>query len=445
MSDESLDNLFKKGLSDKNVAFNMESWRKMEQMLPAEKKPAGFKWGTTAAIVGGVIVLASSILFWNAMNYSSELPGTANSDQEISLIQEEASANLASNNVESAQEESDLIANSIQNANTNNLDDSFTEEVTPTKEFKEVHEVKASNQEYADSDVSSNTLNQLNENQTIEASSTKEVANENQFFAQNDGFQNMRLVTEETVTDEIEMAPLDLASLETIGGLESVKLENEEHTLFAEIGDSKLPRLKKNEFGFIGGVSFNPSLVAENGSDLSGCEVLGFTYQRYLNGGWSVKSDLLYAPRNEVNAIKSFDRKIYGFGSVSEQTHIESQRLVYLELPVMINYNAGNHNFMGGASASYLVTGQHKVSTEYTNNSESTVEDEMKWGNTDGFKSYDFSVVAGYEYSIKPKWNVGLRLNYGLVDVTNNGYFGTNSFDNNSQLRVYLKYSPFQF
>ena len=117
----------------------------------------------------------------------------------------------------------------------------------------------------------------------------------------------------------------------------------------------------------------------------------------------------------------------------------------YLELPVLLNYSVANHNFMVGPSFSYLVSGLNKVSTTHESKTEVTTDESSVWGYTNGFKSYDVALVAGYEYSVKPKLNLGVRLNYGLIDVTDNDYFGNTSFDNNVQLRVYLKFSPFQF
>lgn len=440
MSNESLDNLFKKGLSKRNVAFDMESWRKMEQMLPAEKKAAGFSYGTVLAVVGVIVILTSSVLLWNANSSSSGLV-----ESSLSELSTDASLNVANDiaanttSSESATKDSEMIE-------SNNINAVVKDETLLT-----TNRGDHSNDVDRKSNTSIASNRKLSEGSSL-SSKTKEskenIPPKNAFFAQNDGFESLRMKDETQEAISMERGEDHFAVLSKIGSLESMNsfsLNQEEHTLFAEMGDAKLPRLKKNEFGFIGGLSINPSLVALGQNGISGCEVFGVTFQRYFKGGFSLNADLLYAPRNEVNAIKTFDRKIYGFGSISEQTKIESQRLVYLELPVMINFNAGNHNFMGGASISYLVTGQYKVSTEYTNATESIVEDEMKWGTTDGFNSHDFSVVAGYEYSIKPNWNVGMRLNYGLTDVTNNEYFGNDSFDNNVQFRVYLKYSPFQF
>ncbi len=441
MSDESLDNLFKKGLSDGNVAFNMESWRKMEQMLPAEKKAAGFQYGTVLAVAGAIVVLATSVFVWDSVSSSSEYVIGLQTEliSENSLMDGSESVAVSENSMESDKEAFEPIAGSGDSQRMEAAVSIDSDKSVNTGDVKQ-GSVEKSN---ATSAYNSTMRTTSHLEQTKPSGSNEYL--QNALFAQNDGFESLRISdnTSEAITMGSDRE--NLARLSGLNGMNTLSLETDEHTLFAEIGDSKLPRLRKNEFGFIGGVSFNPSLVTTGKAGVSGCEVLGLTYQRYLKGGFSVKADLLYAPRNEVNALKTFDRKIYGFGSVSEQTRIESQRLVYLELPVMMNFNAGNHNFMGGASVSYLVTGQHKVSTEYTSATESIVEDEMKWGTTDGFKSYDFSVVAGYEYSIQPKWNVGLRLNYGLIDVTNNDYFGNDSFDNNVQLRVYLKYSPFRF
>lgn len=439
MSNESLDNLFKKGLSKRNVAFDMESWRKMEQMLPAEKKAAGFSYGTVLAVVGVIVILTSSVLLWNTNSSRSEL-----GEPSFSELSTKASLNVANDIAENTTSSEPATTDSemIESNNLNAVVDN--ENLRTTQGSANLN----------DGDRESNTSIAANRKLSERESLSKTNASKenrspkNAFFAQNDGFESLRVKDETQEAISMEREDDHFVALSKISSLESMNsfsLDQDEHTLFAEMGDAKLPRLKKNEFGIIGGLSINPSLVALGQNSISGCEVFGVTYQRYFKGGLSLNADLLYAPRNEVNAIKTFDRKIYGFGSISEQTKIESQRLVYLELPVMINFNAGNHNFMGGASISYLVTGQYKVSTEYTNATESIVEDEMKWGTTDGFNSHDFSVVAGYEYSIKPKWNVGMRLNYGLTDVTNNDYFGNDSFDNNVQFRVYLKYSPFQF
>jgi hypothetical protein len=259
----------------------------------------------------------------------------------------------------------------------------------------------------------------------------------------------MKISSEKSISFNEAKNTDTFAKLNGLDELKGFSMEMEdEHTMFAELGKSKLPKAKKNEFGIIGGVGFSGSLVNTNNEGVN-CvsEVLGLSYQHYFNGGFSLMSNLLYAPRNGVNAVKYYDKElVYGFGSVTKQTVRESSKLVYLELPIMINYNLGNHNFMFGPSVSYLVTGKHEFTTMYeSQTNETTMESSSKWGYIDGFEDFDVAVVAGYEYGVKPNLNIGLRVNYGLTDITNNQYFGTDSFDNNVQFRLYLKYSPFNF
>jgi hypothetical protein len=436
MSDDNLDNLFKKGLSERSVAFNMDSWRKMEQMLPAETKPAGFRFGLVASLIGGVMILMSGFLIWST------------SKSETSQIAERVTTELG---LEAVSGSSNSAKNEIGTVDL--VNPTKEKRLKSSSEFSEMENASdmesVLNSERARSTATKN-ITELKNKETVQNPSVKANSNSNKtknsFFAKNEGFKILSLDAEQmevSAMSKSETESLSMVSLDE-GQIFSIQ-EDQYNTLFAEVGDSKLPKLKKNEFGFLAGVTITNDLVNSPQNGFSGCEVLGLTYQRYFNGGFSVMANLLYAPRNEVNAVKHFDKKVYGFGSVTEQTMVESQRLVYLELPLMINYNLGNHNFMAGSSLSYLMTGLHKVSTEYVTQTETTVDDSMQWGHTDGFNKLDFALVAGYEYSIKPKLNLGVRLNYGLMDVTRNEYFGSDSFDNNVQFRVYLKYAPFQF
>ncbi len=443
MSDESLDNLFKKGLSEGNVPFNMESWRKMEQMLPAEKKPAGFVFGATAAIVAGVVVLATSVLLWNFYDSSSESQDLAQTEQSTSSIQQEATSSLSENqevfsNASESNSESDLVAaeTTLEIVEPNASGASSASTSSPSS--KPAKEIVYSSQMPSKIETTNNASKARITKTSLNS------GNMNQFFAQNDGFDDMRVTSEESQAFTMESG--DLTSVDNIESAVGFSLEEQDdHTLFAEVGDSKLPTVNKNQFGFIGGLSFNSDLVSSGQSSMGSSELFGFSYQRFLKGGLSVHADLLYAPRNAVNATTTHTSQVFDFGKVDVNTTVSCERLVYLELPVMMSYNMGNHNVLAGASVSYLMDAQAKISDEFMYPSESVVEDRMEWGHKDGFNPLDVALMAGYEYSIKPKWNVGMRFNYGLLDVTKNDHFKNDSFDNNMQFRVYLKFSPFRF
>jgi hypothetical protein len=451
MSDESLDNLFKKGLSGREVNFNMESWRKMEQMLPPETKAAGFKFSAVAAIIGAIFILSTSVIIWNISGDSTlaENPNDLNESSVVADIEKEydsGNTELIANDAKAINSEQSkvLSANDSDDETISQTEAKNRTDVTTTvvDVDKRVNEPSSNNKT-----LTSNTLIRAKVTKVSASNTTKASNTQPAFFNQSNSFYSKKGRSESFTEEEISLSSNAFTSISGLSELNSLTVleEEEDNTLFASVSEGKLPKADNNKLGVIGGININKSLTENPSGGISGCEFFGVTYERFLNGGLSIKSNLLYSARNEVNAVKFYDKKVYGFGSKTQQTKVEAQRLAYLELPVMVNYGIGNHNFMTGASFSYLISGLHEVSTEYTTPTETTYENDMQWGYTNGFKSYDVAIVAGYEYNVNPKLNLGLRLNYGLLDVTDNTYFGVDSFDNNVQFRVYLTYSPFQF
>lgn len=445
MSDESLDNFFKKRLSERNVAFNMESWRKMEQMLPVETKPAGFKLGSVAAVIGALFVVSTSLLVLkstdllstNSEQIAQNTSITDNDKTDNQSIGDSVESNkLANNTNESNNEASGKVLTSDKKSTLSNK-----QKQLETKENNYASNNKGANK------TKKNHKGLLSMNNKAKTKGNNLTKSSNSFFAANDGFESLNINEESAIAFEAQGGANNFTEIVGLEEIKTFDLEQDEQTLFAEIGNSKLPKVKANELGFIGGFGLSKSLVESGNSNAINVNgVFGVSYQHYFNGGFSLMTNLLYAPRTGVNAVKYYDKKtIYGWGSHTEQQVVDCQKMVYLELPIMVNYNVGNHNFMAGPSLAYLVTSKLDVSTIYENKQESIVDNSTTWGYTDGFNKLDVAIVTGYEYNFKSNFNVGLRLNYGLTDITNNQYFGADSFDNNIQFRVYLKYSPFNF
>ncbi len=441
MSDEGLDNIFKNGLSGRDVKFNMESWRRMEQMLPPEPKAGKFRFGYAAALIGFLLLVTASLFVWDtdwngsgdqyAANQMGAVNGLKTSSQ--SEVANRGAVIKENNALESTQDSKSSVNSEVINSiegnknNSNSLNQTNQQKVTRTS-------------------LAENTISK-NENSNSKTNAFMRNPRKDNLFGK-----RMESSVESTRSegglseDEITVEKNMFTSIDGIGELSSLELNGEETPiLVANVSNGKLPKADKNVLGFIGGVNLNKALVESPESGISGSEFLGIEYQRFLNRGFSVKTNFLYSARNDVNSHKMYDKKVYDFGSSTEQTMVECQRMIYLELPILMNYGVGNHNFMMGPSFSYLVSSLNKMTTHYESYTNVSTEESSFWGHTNGFKSYDFSIVAGYEYSVKPKLNVGMRLNYGLIDLTDNAYFGDDSFDNNVQFRVYLTYSPFQF
>lgn len=440
MNDESLDKLFKDGLSGRDVNFNMDSWRKMEEMLPPETKGGYFTKSTAAMVVGFLFVVSASVFVWswntsgddvlaeNIVEVNENTPTIL--DSIVNVPGKEHSASIAS--------EGDLSSRS-----ENGREESLTQEDELTQNDALFGESEINGQNVVASNSHRNTERAGNSVSNRSKTKTNKRSNRNLTnFSAVSAENDVRLSEE-----KIAFSGNAFTKISGIGELSTMSLvqEEEDQTLFVDVSNGKLPVADRNAIGIIGGVSVNESLTGTS-NGISGSEFFGVSYERYLNGGFSLKSNLLYASRNQVNTVKTFDVKSYDFGSRTEQTTVTAQRLMYIELPVMVNYGFRNHNIMAGGSFSYLLGGLNKESTTYTSLTEDPrYEDTKKWGYADGFKPYDIALVAGYEYNFNSRLNMGLRLNYGLLDITDDQYFGTKSFDNNVQFRVYLTYSPFHF
>lgn len=452
MSDDGLDNLFRKGLSERHVKFNMDSWRRMEEMLPPEPVAKNFRFGYATAVIGVLLIVSTSLFVWNSQNSPTfpieitpvEGVSKSNNDRnffhELAHKEQNAGKDLAGSG--------DLSSDPL--ANDNMAEKNNSAEISENNSQPE-------NELLSNTQLSSGQMAALKRNLNTRKSAS--ASNTNSFFAgtkttTSGFFDNITHVSverrnETQLTNEQvsfgNNAFTKISGLEELASIDMSK-DMEAHTLVADVSNDGRPKVAKNIMGFIGGVNLNKSLMESPDKGMAGSEFFGIEYQRYLNGGFSLKTNLLYSARSGINSQKVYAKKQYDFGSSSTQTTVECQRMIYLELPVLVNYGVGNHSFMVGPSFSYLVTGLNKVTTTIESlTGEGSTEEKSEWGYTEGFKKYDFSIIAGYEYSIKPKLNVGARLNYGLLDITNNGYFGNDSFDNNVQFRVYLTYSPFQF
>lgn len=442
MNDENLDKIFREGLSNPNVKFRMESWEKMEQMLPPEPAPKRKYLGLIASVLGFFIVVSSALLVMDFQDNDTEL-ATNNTE----FKQERGQKSAGSKNEET-------LLNSVKNTSENEFvkeDNSYvlSGQLATSSTLTSSKGGNATRKSGMNTENSVGAVSEKNLTDDYVGTDKKKTISGNAFFASAEG-QAQKSAKKSTQKKRFKEEVLEFSSnvFTKISGINELAQlsheEEEEQIVFADVRGDKLPKPKKNELGILAGVNINPSLNASF-SGISGSEVLGVTYSRYLNAGFSLQANLLYSARSEVNTLKKFDAKYYDFGSKTEQISIENKRLVYLELPIMVNYSVAKHNVMVGGSMNYLLTAYNDVHTTITEGGMEETNTTKEWGYVNGFNSFDFALVAGYEYLLMPNWSIGGRVNYGLTDITKNDYFKSNSYDNNMQFRIYVKYSPFRF
>ena len=88
-------------------------------------------------------------------------------------------------------------------------------------------------------------------------------------------------------------------------------------------------------------------------------------------------------------------------------------QVIYINVPLLFEYSPlPRLHLLLGPQFSYIasVTEKNKVYSGI-------------YGNNNILKKTDISIVAGAEYSIKRKWQVGVRLVKGVTDVNNSTYY----------------------
>ena len=182
------------------------------------------------------------------------------------------------------------------------------------------------------------------------------------------------------------------------------------------------------EFGVKGGFNLS-NMYSENADDEN--ILYGFNagvYTKFpLSDMISVQPELYYTTKgSELEYNNAF---INGSSKL---------RLDYIQLPVMVKFNIGEHfNVHAGPYAAFLVGANVKSENDQDF---FEVDEDL---DTDDFEKFEFGLGAGVEFAFDPL-TVGLRYDYGLTTVGKEQNFEGENFTfpdaKNSLLNVYLTY-----
>ena len=196
----------------------------------------------------------------------------------------------------------------------------------------------------------------------------------------------------------------------------------------------------------IAGGFLSRSFTGTEGSSGLGINLLlGASYDYKLNEEWGVEAALLYFEKGKVNTTKNFHSEYYNgeFGRREEDVRINTIKLQYLSVPVLLSFRFTNHKQIleAGAAFNFLMNATSKVySSGQTTGSAGNSSAQKKDGYVNGFHQYDVSLHVGYSQSLMKNIDIGIRLHYGLKDVTKNDYFNIKTNDNAIGTQVCLKY-----
>jgi hypothetical protein len=165
-----------------------------------------------------------------------------------------------------------------------------------------------------------------------------------------------------------------------------------------------------------------------------------------LNHSFSKKISLgvgvRYYGLTNLNSPYSSTDVSYNFGVNSSVVTVSPQMLHYLAIPVELQYHFGLSNTIClGGNLLYLVNTSSTVTT-YTQNGLETPSSQKKtaWGYIDGFNQFDAQMVIAYRRRLFGAFSASAEAYYGLMDVENNSFFLSSTFERNSGLRLVLSY-----
>jgi len=170
----------------------------------------------------------------------------------------------------------------------------------------------------------------------------------------------------------------------------------------------------------------------------------GINYTYSLNDDFGIRAEILYAQRGSKQGMNTEDiysivrpigtaEDIYTIGKVEYNIKYSNS---YFSLPVTIQYELSKKweifagasvDFLLGATGGFNNSGQNisilydgevtlipaVVGAYYSYSPLTEVEGSR-------FKTVDFSLIGGVNYFINPGFYIGGRLEYGLLDLTNN-------------------------
>ena len=240
----------------------------------------------------------------------------------------------------------------------------------------------------------------------------------------------------DTYTDEINSLSSEFS--EDLIAMECIQINN-----FEKLNTAQIKKPSTIQYSLIAGAGLYKGFGNASGFTIHPILGVGVSYN--LSSKFDADINLLYIERSNVNTTKKFSSEYYDFGYNKETTQITTRKIKYISLPLFIKYHFQiGQSIIAGISLSHILTSKDDL-TKITSsdNGNPVTSNSTESGFVNGFKKYDLAIVAGYEIVLVKNLNAGIRLNYGLIDVTNNSYYQNNSKDYNISVALSFRYVIF--
>jgi hypothetical protein len=263
-------------------------------------------------------------------------------------------------------------------------------------------------------------------------------------YAQNEGGEENKLRVAYPRAPFMPELPTAELFRESVDEIHLIKFEEEEAEKFkADASAFRCIPGTSHYIGVLMGVAGSNTFEGNNpNTGMSSSPVIGLRYALMLQQRWTINANILYQHRAGTNQSLVYESYEYNFGMDTVTNYLTPSRLHYLELPVYASYQIGrNHKVSLGAYASWLVT-TNSYKDVYINSAMNTQEhfESQEYGMVEALRQWDYGVMLGYEFRLHENLQAGLRFQYGIPDLTKEGYFPTEQKDRIMWIKLVLEY-----
>ncbi len=187
------------------------------------------------------------------------------------------------------------------------------------------------------------------------------------------------------------------------------------------------------------GFNLNPSAARFN--DWSTHPHIGLRYAFGLSRRVKLYTGITYQGRGGINAVTNIQQIDYGFGADIDANVLNVERLHYLEMPLGVDMRVyKGHYLLLGAQMSYLLNASGTI-TNRAENSFGVQKEETNaaWGYTQGLRTWNPALTAGYAHYWKRGIRIGAMANYNLQSPFSDDYYLERQISP-LQLRVFAEF-----
>lgn len=192
-----------------------------------------------------------------------------------------------------------------------------------------------------------------------------------------------------------------------------------------------------------GGIAFMPGFESSTTVGRSINPVLGGGYSYSFGKQFRIEGGLQYTTIGKAaDSSRIYTSQNFSFGLEQERTEIGLQRLHYVAMPIQLRIALGEKNaLLAGVTPHYLFTAESRVRT-YTLSHNSITNDKTtrQFGYSQGLRTTDLLLGAGYARRISDRLDVSAQFNFGLFDIKDNAYFGFEKTERHKNLQLLLRY-----